>query len=277
MRLSLRHIPNKFLPDKAIDLLDETAAAKRLAAKASSWENKLSRLRQKLETTILAKETAAGTDKFAEAVKLKEQEGFERAEIKKLEEQATTKQPKILGTVTARDMAAQVAKITGTPPRELLLEQRDQLSGLETELKKYVVGQDEAIGEVSALVRRAQLGLSNAERPLASLLFVGESGVGKTELAKQLAHAIYPGMDALIKLDMSEFNEGFGVSKLLGSPAGYVGYREANQFTDRLKMNPYSVVLFDEIDKAHRDVTKLLFTRFWRTARLPTPRARKFP
>lgn len=258
VRLSLRHIPNKFLPDKAIDLLDETAAAKRLKAKGSTLKNKLTRLRQKLEATILAKETAAGSDKFDEAVGLKEKENEQRAAIKKLEEQTAAQKPRPFGAITAQDVAEQVAKITGTPPRELLLADRDRLNGLAAELQKHVIGQNEVVDEVSALVRQAQLGLSSEGRPLASLLFVGESGVGKTELARQLSRALYPGADALIKLDMSEFNEGFGVSKLLGSPAGYVGYREANQFTDRLKMNPYSVVLFDEIDKAHRDVAKLL-------------------
>lgn len=257
-RLSDRYISNKFLPDKAIDILDETAAAKRVSAKAPAIATKLWRLEQKLEKTIAAKESAATTDRFSEAVTLKKQEEELKAEIKKLEQLRAAKKTRSLGTITAEDIAAQVAKITGTPPAELLLENSSQLTSLGKELQRHIVGQDHVITEVAQLIRQAQLGLSHPERPLASFLFVGESGVGKTELAKTLARTLYHSPDALIKLDMSEFNEGFSVSKLLGSPAGYVGYKENNQFTDRVKTHPYCVVLFDEIDKAHKDIIKLL-------------------
>ncbi len=258
VRLSERHIANKFLPDKAIDLLDETAAAKRVSAKATAAEGKLQRLRQKLEKIILAKETAAGQDNFEQAVKMKEEEQKLRAAVSKTEKTAAGKKLKFIDEITAKDIAVQVAKITGTPPGELLLEDSDRFARLENELKKQIIGQDDTVREVAQTIRQAQLELSIPERPLASFLFVGESGVGKTELAKAIAQILYPGQDALIKLNMSEFNEAFGVSKLLGSPAGYIGYKETNQFTDRVKMNPYSVVLFDELDKAHREVAKLL-------------------
>lgn len=258
VRLSNRHITNKFLPDKAIDLLDETAAAVRLKAKTGSPAGKIARLKQKLNQLITAKETAALNDKFDEAVKIKKEEEEIKNEIKKNEESLKNKKIKFVGTVSPREIAEQVGKIFGTPPSELLLEEKDRLTKLENELKKYIVGQEESIKEVSRHVRQAQLELSNPNRPLASFLFVGKSGVGKTELAKTLARVLYPNSDALIHLNMSEFNESFGVSKLLGSPAGYVGYKEANSFTDRIKLNPYSVLLFDELDKAHRDVTKLL-------------------
>jgi ATP-dependent Clp protease ATP-binding subunit ClpC len=257
-RLSERYITGKHLPDKAIDLLDETAAAKRLASKPSAAATKLAWLNQKLEQTISAKEHAAHTDAFVKAVELKKKEEALREDIKKLTTSQSKKRERFIGTVTASDVTAQVAKIIGTKPSELIIESGTNLETLENDLKRSVIGQDEAIHEVAALVGQAQLGLSKPERPLASFLFVGESGVGKTELAKQLAVALYHDPAALIKLDMSEFNESFSVSKLLGSPAGYVGYKESNQFTDKLKMHPYAVVLFDEIDKAHKDVVRLL-------------------
>jgi ATP-dependent Clp protease ATP-binding subunit ClpC len=140
----------------------------------------------------------------------------------------------------------------------LVLAEYEQLAPLAERLKQRIVGQDHVVDRVAALIRQAELGLSDSRRPLASFMFVGESGVGKTELAKSLAETLYPGRNALIKLDMSEYNEGFSVSKLLGSPAGYVGYKESNQFTDRIKMNPHCVVVFDEFDKAHHDVRRLL-------------------
>ncbi|TAN33590.1 ATP-dependent Clp protease ATP-binding subunit [Patescibacteria group bacterium] len=205
VKLSDRFIANKLLPDKAIDLLDETGAAKRLKTRLPLAE-KIHRF----------------------------------------------------GIITADDVARQLAKIIQTPVDSLLLNEKERLVSLEDELKKYIVGQDETIGGVSKFIRQAQLQLSNPNRPMASFLFVGESGVGKTELAKVMAQALYPGREALIKLDMSEFSESHSVSKLLGSPAGYVGYRESNQLIDALKINPYSVILFDEIDKAHKDVSKLL-------------------
>lgn len=258
VKLSERYITNKFLPDKAIDLIDETSAAKRLSIKKVTAQSKLARLEQKLEKTITAKEEAAQNDKFNEAVSLKKEEEKLRAEIKKTTDALAAKNVTMLGEITARDIAVQVAKIIGTTPSELIVDDRASLLNLETKLRQHIIGQDTVVHDVSEHIRQAQLGLSNPERPLASFLFVGQSGVGKTELAKTLAKVLYSNPDALIKLDMSEFNESFGVSKLLGSPAGYVGYKESNQFTDKLKMNPYSVVLFDEIDKAHRDIVKLL-------------------
>ncbi len=255
-KLADRYIAGKFMPDKAIDLLDETAASKRLHAKTPPAQSKLLRLQQKLEKTILEKEEAASQDDFKKAVELKKQEERLRAEVQKNTSLLEKKKPSKVGSVDARDVAVQVARIIGTSPRELLLDDMVQLERLEERLKEYVVGQDAVIHEVSQLIQQAKLGLSNPDRPLASFLFVGESGVGKTELAKSLAKVLYTTSDALIKLDMSEFGESFSTSKLLGSPAGYVGYKESNQF--KIKMNPYCVVLFDEIDKAHRDVVKLL-------------------
>ncbi len=265
VRLSDRYISNKFLPDKAIDLLDETAAAKRLTIKSSSWHTKLARLQQRLEKTILAKEEAASTDRFAEAVKQKELEDQLQAEIKEAEEKIKQskankagKKVKLLGSITEQDILEQVARIIHTSPAELRHQNNRDWHTLEDTLLTKIVGQNQVVRSLAQHIYQAQLGLSHPERPLFSALFVGESGVGKTELAKQLASTLYPGREALIKLDMSEFNESFGVSKLLGSPAGYVGYKESNRFTDKIKLNPHCVILFDEIDKAHKEVTKLL-------------------
>jgi ATP-dependent Clp protease ATP-binding subunit ClpC len=256
--LAERYISNKFLPDKAIDLIDETAAAKRLTVKNLASDNRASRLKQKLEKTIAAKEEAALNDKFTEAVALKDQEEKLRAELKKLEKEGKTKNIKLLGTISREDVVKQLTAITGTPPAEIFSKDTTALIKLVSALKENIVGQDQVIETVSQLILQAKLGISHPDRPLASFLFVGESGVGKSELAKVITQTLYPAGDALVKLDMSEFNESFGVSKLLGSPAGYVGYKEQNNFTDRIKMNPHCVVLFDEIDKAHKDVTKLL-------------------
>lgn len=258
VELSERYITSKFLPDKAIDLIDETSAAKRLTIKGTWSANKVWRLRQKLEKTVAAKEKAASSDLFADAVRYKDEEDRLRAELAVYEKETGKKDLKMLATITGDDIARQVARITGANPAELMLNEYEYLANLGDKLKQRVIGQDSVIDRVAALIRQAKLGLSNPNRPLASFLFVGESGVGKTELAKALADTLYPNRESLIKLDMSEFNEGFGVSKLLGSPAGYVGYKESNPFTDRLKLNPHAIILFDEFDKAHHDVRKLL-------------------
>ncbi|HSR89284.1 MAG TPA: ATP-dependent Clp protease ATP-binding subunit [Candidatus Udaeobacter sp.] len=274
VQLADRYITNKLLPDKAIDLLDETAAAKRLKTKPTLAEAKLWRLKQELEKTISAKEVAAGNDKFNEAVRLKEKEKILEQEIKYYKEKtALQKTAKTETVITEEDIINQLAKIIDTPIRDLFIKKQGRASmdaarhdsaesnnliNFESELQKRIIGQDEVLHEVAQIIQQAQLELSSPNRPLASFLFVGESGVGKTELAKSLAQTLYPNQNSFIQLNMSEFNESFSVSKLLGSPAGYIGYKESNQFTDRIKMNPYCVVLLDEIDKAHKDVTKLL-------------------
>ncbi len=253
VQLADRYITNKLLPDKAIDLLDETAAAKRLSIKSTLAESRLLHLKNELAKIITAKEIAAGHDKFGEAVKLKEKEKILEQEIKYYKEKISgQKINRAPATITEEDVVNQLTKIIETPINE-----RREVS-FESELQKHIIGQDEVLREVAQIIQQAQLELSNPNRPLASFLFVGESGVGKTGLAKSLAAALYPNQSSFIQLNMSEFSESHSSSKLLGSPAGYIGYKESNQFTDRIKMNPYCVILLDEIDKAHKDVTKLL-------------------
>lgn len=257
-RLADRYISNKFMPDKAVDLLDEAAAAKKLSAKPSALHTKLHDLRRALQKTVAEKNAAAKKNKLDEAAEIKKEETALRNKIKEAEAAIKKTGARPLGTVDESDIIKQLAKTIGVPASELLFEEKNALLGLEEKLKQRVIGQENAIQAVARLVRQARLGLSSANRPLASFLFVGESGTGKTELAKTLAGSLYPSGDALITVNMSELNEGHSVSKLLGSPAGYVGFKEANQFTDRVKLNPHSVILFDEADKAHPDVLKLL-------------------
>jgi ATP-dependent Clp protease ATP-binding subunit ClpA len=164
--------------------------------------------------------------------------------------------------VGVADVARIVARSVGVPVEELVSEEKTRLINLEKKLGERVVGQDEAVKTVSEFIRRARLGLANPNRPLASFLFLGPSGVGKTELAKALAETVFRDKEAFVRVDMSEFTESFNLSKLLGSPAGYVGYRESNKFTDAVKRRPYSIVLFDELEKAHPDVLNIFLQIF---------------
>lgn len=258
VKLSARHISGKFLPDKAIDLLDETASAKKVSTPPSPEKTELNKLKNSLQKIRWDKEKAALDENFGTAIDLKEKENKIKKQIVEMENKKDEPGLRPAPIISTGDIIAQISKIIGTEPGELIFNQRDKFKKIAEKIKRLIIGQNETVEEVVGLVQQAQLGISNPDKPLCSFLFAGESGVGKTEFSKVLAETLYPNQSALVRLDMSEFNESFGVSKLLGSPAGYVGFKEANQFTDKIKLNPYSVVLFDEVDKAHPQVLKIL-------------------
>ena len=254
--LSTRYLPERHQPDKALDLIDEAAAAVRVRMSADDEWQSMQDLKDELKRLKSEKHQAVLQERFADAIALKEREVQIRTQLSELEqsEHLLHGNP---ATVTAHDVVEVVSRITGMP-LTLVAEEIERLQTLETRLQTRVIGQDDAVRAVTTAVRRAKTGVQDPHRPLASFLFLGPSGVGKTELARAIATEVFQDASALVALDMSEFAEGFSVSKLIGAPAGYVGFREAAKLTDRVKQRPYAVVLFDELEKAHRDVTNLL-------------------
>ncbi len=254
IRLSKRYINDRFLPDKAIDLIDEAAAKKRLKAKTNN--DKIKKLQAKLASTIKKKEECVSRQDYEKAAALRNEE----LELtKKIDEQKYIKiprsqRPKLLED----DIASVVSSMTGVPVTRLVKDDISKLKLLESALKKRIVGQDEAVTAISKAIRRSRAGFADEKRPIGSFIFMGPTGVGKTELVKSLAEEIYNDSNALIKIDMSEFMERHNTSRLVGATAGYVGYEEGGQLTEAVRRKPYSVILFDEIEKAHPDVFNLL-------------------
>lgn len=258
VELSVRYLQDKLLPDKAIDLIDEAAAkvkiAKRndvLGRKIDERENFLSELREK-------KQQAVSEERFDDALRIKEEERGILADIGVLRQQQARGAKRLVGRITEKDVADVVGRMTGIPVGNILEQEQKKLLRLEHELKKRIVGQDEALSTIASCIRRSRTGLSAPNRPLGSFIFLGPSGVGKTETAKALAQTVFGDESALVRFDMSEFGESFQASKLIGAPAGYVGYKEGGKLTESVKRRPYSVVLFDEIEKAHPDIFNLL-------------------
>jgi len=257
VELSERYIQEKFLPDKAIDLIDE-AAAKRKVEQGSSVEMKKQRaLEKELQDLDAQKEKAVLNERFEEALTLKTAAEHVQTKLQQLVNAMPVNRKK-LATITRRDIADVVSRMTNVPLRDLVSDERDRLLKLETQLKAHVVGQDEAAHAIADAIRRSRVGLRNHNRPIGSFIFMGPSGVGKTEMAKVLAREVFEDESALIRIDMSEFGESFNVTKLIGAPAGYVGYKEGNKLTEPVRRKPYAVVLFDEVEKAHPDVFNLL-------------------
>lgn len=258
VRLSTKYVHEHFLPDKAIDLLDEAAALVRVEHALSKNEEALTVKKETLRTCRYQKEDAILKERFDEAKMLKEKEDRLIAELRSLEKNVQKEQAKrARPRVEAHHVADVLHRRLGIAQELLLQDEWSQLGGLAKELSRSVVGQDRAIQTLVNALHQAMLRPPTA-RPLASILFAGPSGVGKTSLAKALAEALYHDQKSLIKLDMSEFSEAHSTAKLLGSPAGYVGHKERNRFLEQLRTRPYAVVLFDELDKAHPDVVKLL-------------------
>ncbi|MCX6785782.1 MAG: ATP-dependent Clp protease ATP-binding subunit [Candidatus Komeilibacteria bacterium] len=258
VELSARYLPDKFLPDKAIDLIDEAAAKIKVESTKDGLIKVIKKLEDELKALNKQKEEFILDEKFDEALKSKRQEDDILLKLTDLKQQELEEKKKILGTITRADVAAVIGRITKIPVSDLMLEEKQKLLRLEHTLSKFIIGQDQAISALSESIRRSRVGLSSPNKPMGSFIFLGPSGVGKTETAKVLAREIYEDEEALIRIDMSEFSEAFNISKLIGAPAGYVGYKEQGKLTDAVKRRPYSVVLFDEIEKAHPDVFNLL-------------------
>ncbi len=256
VKLSSRYISDRFLPDKAIDLIDEAASRLRLNRAADSKE--LYELQSELEKVRAEKEDAVDKEAFERAAELKTREDAIEKKIEAGQNVSEEKDRDTWPPLTADMIADIVSSWTNIPVNTLTEDDHERLRNLEDELKKRVLGQDEAVTAVAKAIRRGRLGLKDPNRPMGSFIFLGTTGVGKTELAKALAEAMFGYENALIRVDMSEYMEKFDVSKLIGSPPGYVGYDEGGQLTEKVRRQPYSVVLFDEVEKAHPDVLNAL-------------------
>ncbi len=255
-RLSSRYITDRFLPDKAIDLIDEAGSRVRLQAftpppDLKAKENKLEQLQKEKEAAINGQE-------FEKAAELRDQEQKLRAELESLKDSWKQQKGGEDLVVDEDDIAHITASWTGIPVKKLAEEESERLLKLEETLHQRVVGQDEAIQAVARAVRRARAGLKDPKRPIGSFIFLGPTGVGKTELARTLADVLFGSEDAMVRLDMSEYMEKFSVSRLVGAPPGYVGYDEGGQLTEAVRRRPYTVILLDEIEKAHPDVFNIL-------------------
>lgn len=250
--LSTRYITDRFLPDKAIDLVDE--AASRLRNNMEGGTDEIRQLREELERITSAKEKAVQEEAFEEAAELKVKEDEMNDRLNQLKDCSLDSNREEWPVLTADMIADIVSSWTSIPVKSLTEDDSERLRRLEDELKKRVLGQDEAVTAVAKAIRRGRLGLKDPNRPTGSFIFLGTTGVGKTELAKALAETMFGNENALIRIDMSEYMEKFDVSKLIGAPPGYVGYDEGGQLTEKVRRRPYSVVLFDEIEKAHPDV-----------------------
>ncbi|MFA5524348.1 MAG: ATP-dependent Clp protease ATP-binding subunit [Tissierellales bacterium] len=254
--LSSRYIADRFLPDKAIDLIDE--AASRVRIKTVTAPPDLNQLESKLEELSQEKEAAVSSQDYEKAAKIRDEEKRVKEELK--EKQDGWKQQKQTSSsqVGYEEIAHIVSIWTGIPVKKMSIEESEKLLNLEEILHKRVIGQEQAVTALASAVRRARVGLKDPSKPIGSFIFVGPTGVGKTYLAKSLAEALFGDEDAVIRVDMSEYMEKHSVSKLIGSPPGYVGYDEGGQLTEKVRRRPYSVILFDEIEKAHPDVFNIL-------------------
>ncbi|MDQ0215682.1 ATP-dependent Clp protease ATP-binding subunit ClpC [Oikeobacillus pervagus] len=256
VKLSDRYISDRFLPDKAIDLIDEAGSKVRL--RSYTTPPNLKELEHKLDEIKKEKDAAVQSQEFEKAASLRDSEQKLREELEVTKKSWKEKQGKENTEVTVEDIANVVSSWTGVPVSKLAQTETDKLLNLEKILHSSVIGQEEAVKAVSKAVRRARAGLKDPKRPIGSFIFLGPTGVGKTELARALANAMFGDEDAMIRIDMSEYMEKHSTSRLVGSPPGYVGYEEGGQLTEKIRRKPYSVVLLDEIEKAHPDVFNIL-------------------
>jgi ATP-dependent Clp protease ATP-binding subunit ClpC len=254
VKLSARYITERFLPDKAFDILDEACASKSIMNRKNGKE--VRDLRKKISDIQKKKENAVVNQNYQKANDLHQEQQNLEAAILKLKQQKVD--PKKVQTVDVPTIATVINQMTGVPTSALISSEWADLKTLEKDLSKHILGQDEGIKEVTKAIRRSRVGLSNPNRPLGAFLFMGPTGVGKTELVKQLAKEVYHDEKALIKIDMSEFSSGHTSSRLVGATAGYVGHEDGGELTEKVRKKPYSIVLFDEIEKAHKEVHNML-------------------
>ena len=256
VELSRRYLPDRFLPDKAIDLMDEACARVRMECETRSPD--LKELEARLDTVRREKEEAIAGQDYEAAARLRDVEEDFVSQLQSARKRWSDGRTDELISVTEEDVAAVAAEWTGIPVQRISQDEGEKLLGLEAELKKRIVGQDVALTAMARAIRRGRVGLKEPNRPTGSFLLLGPSGVGKTELCRALAAAMFGQEEALIRIDMSEYAESHAASRLVGSPPGYVGHEEGGQLTEKIRRRPYAVVLFDEIEKAHRSVWNLL-------------------
>ena len=255
-KLSVRYVTGRYLPDKAIDVIDEACSRVRLSTLTAPPD--LKQLEDEIAAVAAKKEEAVKGQDYENAAKLRDEEKSKREALEARKKEWADQQTKSHGAVTEDDIAAVISGWTGVPVAQLTEDEGQRLLHLEDTLHKRVIGQSEAVTAVSKAIRRSRVGLRDPKRPIGSFLFLGPTGVGKTELSKALAEAMFGDENALIRIDMSEYMEKHAVSRMIGSPPGYVGYDEGGQLSEKVRRHPYSVVLFDEIEKAHPDVFNIL-------------------
>jgi ATP-dependent Clp protease ATP-binding subunit ClpC len=256
VRLSERYITDRHLPDKAIDVIDEAGSRVHMGNFTVSEE--ILRLEEEIEKVKLQKIQVVKQQDYEEAARLRDKERQLQSDLEIAKREWEAKTQDMIYDVTEEDIATVVSMMTGIPTTRVVQAESEKLLKMEEALKQRIVGQDEAVTKLAKAIRRTRAGLKSANRPIGTFIFLGPTGVGKTELAKELARYLFDTEDALIRIDMSEYMEKFSVSRLVGAPPGYVGYEEGGQLTERVRRKPYSVVLFDEIEKAHPDVFNIL-------------------
>ena len=256
VKMSIRYINDRYLPDKAIDLIDE--AASRAKLKTFTEPDSLKKLQEEIEKVENEKEEAVRIQKFEKAASLRDKQKELKEKYEKEQKKWQNKNDKTVANITEENVAEVISSWTGIPAKKITEDENVRLKKLEKTLHERVIGQDEAVEAVAKAIRRGRVGLKDPKRPIGSFLFLGPTGVGKTELSKALAESLFGDENAMIRIDMSEYMEPHSVSKLIGSPPGYVGFDEGGQLTEKIRRKPYSVILFDEIEKAHPDVMNML-------------------
>jgi ATP-dependent Clp protease ATP-binding subunit ClpC len=256
--LSKRFLPDKKLPDKAIDLIDEASARLKVRQTKRSLAKEIRKLEEQAQNCQSNKRQAILAEDYLAALKYRDEEEIILTQLVNLQAQEDKQKQSSLGEITSIDIAEIISEMSQVPVGDLTDTDQQNLIQLEEKIGRYVFGQENALQTIAQTIRQAKAGLTDKNKPLASFMFLGPSGVGKTETAKQLANFVFGGKHNLLRIDMSEFSESFNISKLIGSPAGYVGYREGNKLTDTIKNKPYTLILFDEIEKAHPDIFNLL-------------------